>query len=383
MIRGSLIIAVIAVGLSVLIHLLGLGLTFRVGGVDGGPPPTNDSVPVSTTFEDLAEDAAEPVEPEAAEEPEPPTETAVEPEEADVPVSQAQVASSNPQQVASPDVGEGEATEPELSEPVEPAQTQEPTDPGTNAEEDVTPPVDAADAVAAPPPPVETVAEAEDVQPEAAEAAEPVELAAVPPQAAETPVEQSDIPVVPIVPETEPTQEAEIAAPAPSEAAEDTTGTALAVARSIRPRTPSRPSDATPDRLFDSARNFDSLRFPEQAIESPLTTYRRKGVDAFASANTGSQTASRSGGNSTTTNYAGRVLIQLNSVPTIFVPGQGFAQVYIEINPDGSLGRVTIVDSSGSIKIDNAAGDQVRRAAPFPKPPDGKGRAVSFYYRVN
>ena len=198
--------------------------------------------------------------------------------------------------------------------------------------------------------------------------------------------EQSNIPVVPI--ETEPevdevTEEAEVVAPQPSEAQQDTTGTALAVARSIRPRAPSRPTDTTPDRLFDSARNFDNLRFPEQAIESPLATYRRKGVDAFASANTGSQPGSRSGGNSSTTNYAGRVLVHLNNAPTAHVPGKGFAQVFFEINPDGSLAWVNVVDSSGSIKIDRAAKEQVRNASPFPKPPDGKSRKMSFYYRIN
>ncbi|WP_240336703.1 TonB family protein [Tropicibacter sp. Alg240-R139] len=388
--RGSLVIAALALVLSMLIHLFGLGLTFRVGGPDGPPDSAGDAVPVGTTFEELAEDAAEPVEPEPAEEPEPPVETSPEPEEADIPTSQAQVASSDPQQVESPDIGSATEVSPEPAEPVEPTTDsvdEVGTQQGTGAEEEVTPPLEAEPVAEAPvAPPVERLVETEDVSPDPSESAEPEQLAAVKPQAAQEPIEQSTVPVVPV--ETDPVipESAEQVEPEETEKPDTGVGSALAVTSSIRPRPPSRqskPIDTTPDSLFNSARNFDSLRFPEQAIESPLTTYRRKGVDAFADANVGAQPGARGGGNSDTTNYAGRVLVHLNNAPTTHVPGRGHAQVYFEINPDGSLGRVNIVDSSGSIKIDNAAKAQVRAAAPFPKPPSGKSRTMSFYYRIN
>ncbi|GAB5435281.1 TonB family protein [Falsiruegeria mediterranea] len=396
MIRGSLVIAAVALVLSVLIHLLGVGFTFRVGGPEGAPEPRGDSVPVGTTFEELAEDVAEPVEPEPVEEPEPPVETSSEPEEADIPTSQALVASPNPQQVVSPDIGDATEVAPEPTEPVEQAaDNAEEVGPqeGTDVQQDITPPLEPDTVVEAPAaPPIQSVTEAEEVLPEPTEATEPEQVAAVEPQAAAEPVETSNVPVVPL--ETDPvlpesTEQVESIDPEVVEAPDAETGSALAVAQSIRPRAPSRPTsptpprDDTPDRLFDSARNFDALRFPEQAVESPLATYQRKGVDAFAAANVGAQPSSRGGGNSDTTNYAGRVLVHLNNAPTTHVPGRGYAQVYFEINPDGSLARVNIVDSSGSIKIDNAAKAQVRAAAPFPKPPEGRSRTMSFYYRIN
>ncbi len=396
MIRGSLVVATLALVLSLLIHLFGLGFTFRVGGQERSPEPLGDSVPVGTSFEELADDVAEPVEPEPAEEPAPPVETPPEPDtadEADIPTSQALVASPDPQQVESPDIGDATEVSPEPAEPVEQTSNiaaEVSPQQGTDSQQDVTPPLDPETVVETPAaPPVESVTEADEVFAEPTESTEPEQLAAVEPQAAVDPVEESTVPVVPL--ETDPvlpesTEQVETIEPDVVEVPDDNAGSALAVVRSVRPRAPSRPSqptDDTPDRLFDSARNFDALRFPEQAIESPLATYQRKGVDAFADANVGAQPGARGGGNSDTTNYAGRVLVHLNKAPTTHVPGRGYAQVYFEINPDGSLARVNIVDSSGSIKIDNAAKAQVRAAAPFPKPPGGKPRTMSFYYRIN
>ncbi|WP_235820452.1 TonB family protein [Falsiruegeria litorea] len=379
--------------MSAVIHLLGLGFTFRVGGPEGAPETRDNSVPVGTTFEELAEDIAEPVEPEKVEEPEPPLETPPEPEAADIPTSEALVASENPQQVVSPDIGSASEVSPEPAEPVQPT-TDTAEDigarQGTDAQEDVTPPLEP-DAVAEAPiaPPVESDVEVEDVSPDPTESIETEQVTEVDPQDIQDPVSSSTVPVVPlesdpVVPDN--TERVEQAEPLLDNALETNEESTLAVARSIRPRAPSRSSAAvekTPDRLFDNAQNFDALRFPEQAIESPLATYRRQGVDAFADADVGTQPSARGGGNSDTTNYAGRVLVHLNNAPTTHVPGRGHAQVYFEINPDGSLARVNIVDSSGSIKIDNAAKAQVRAAAPFPKPPGGKSRTMSFYYRIN
>lgn len=379
MIRRSLIIAAAAVALSVLIHLLGLGFTFRVDGPERGAEPQSNAVPVGTTFEELAEDISEPIESEEAEAEEPPVEPPVEPEQADIPTSQAQIASSDPQQVVSPDFGDGQASEPETQQPLEPETVEAEIDPGESEQEDVTSPIPPSE-VAEAPQPSETPSEVEPISPEVVEADTPEQLAALAPQ---EPVTPSAVPVVPL--ESEPVIPEAIAEPQ-TEAVppvDEDSGSAQAVAQSIRPRTPSRRSEAVPDRLFDSARNFDSLRFPEQAVESPLATYRRKGVDSFAVANNSSQSSSRSGGNASSTNYAGRVLVHLNNAPTTYVPGRGHAQVFFEINPDGSLAWVNIVDSSGSPNIDRAAKAQVRSAAPFPKPPGGRSRKMSFYYRIN
>jgi len=176
--------------------------------------------------------------------------------------------------------------------------------------------------------------------------------------------------------------------PEASEPAEDT-ATDLAVTASVRPRLPARrPSEAAPPQT-EAPGLFGGLRLPpSETIESPLAAYRRSGVDLAAtggggtsSSGTGFQSA-RSGGNSDRTNYAGRVLVHLNRAPSVPVSGRGFARVLFIIEPDGSLAYVDVTDSSGSPSIDRAAKQQVRNAAPFPKPPNGKRRQLSFVYQT-
>ena len=57
--------------------------------------------------------------------------------------------------------------------------------------------------------------------------------------------------------------------------------------------------------------------------------------------------------------------------------------MFFQIDPDGSLAWVEIVDSSGSLEVERAAREQVRRAAPFPRPPSGTSRKLSFFYQNN
>jgi TonB family protein len=127
---------------------------------------------------------------------------------------------------------------------------------------------------------------------------------------------------------------------------------------------------------------------PSELIESPLTAYKRGGANVFGQQGSGAQSGrqgfgtSRATGNSDVTNYAGQVLVHLNRTAPVPVSGRGWARVFFQINADGTLASVDILDSSGSRTIESAARQQVRTAAPFPRPPGGESRRLTFVYRI-
>ncbi|WP_282170115.1 energy transducer TonB family protein [Ruegeria atlantica] len=378
MIRRSVMIAAVAILVSLLLHLMVLSVTGQRLAEDapGGQAP--ESIELSTTFEDLAEVVAEPIEPEPAEAPEPPVERL--PEEPEIPVSEALVASENPQEVYAPDIGEAEVVQPTATEPVETdvAETENTSEGDAAASEDVdeTPPVEAETATDVP----EGIPEAVAVEPEVATEVQPVspqpqELAAL----LVNPSPEAAIPVVPL--ESEAIEPDDPVDPTDQDANEDVTE--LAVTSSIRPQRPER--QPTPERrgVLNGARDFSELQFPSEVVESPLYAYRREGLDAFTSGSSGNRSGGRGPGNSDTTNYAGEVLVHLNRAPPVFVAARGFAKVFFEINPDGTLAWVDIIDSSGSSDVDRAARAQVQAASPFPLPPGGVSRKLSFFYTSN
>ena len=357
MIRRSTFVAVIAIALSVLVHLLGLRLTLveppdRV--LTDSPP---DAIALGNAFEDLAEAATGPEQPEPAEPPEPELEQPVAPDEAEIPVSETLVASSDPQKVTSPDIGQTNPTKPDDPTP----EIIDPTDP-TEGDRQA---ADDADET----PPVQPEAQAATAEQEAPiapvqdTATEPEQLAALPSPSLPPEVELS-------------ADEAELVE---SDTADEPSD--LAVTTSIRPRLPDRKPASAPRQAIGRPESFDNLKFPDQQIDSPLTTYRRQGIDAFTGGGNSNQSGGRGPGNSNVTNYAGQVLVHLNRTPPVYVSVRGFAKVFFEINPDGTLAWVDIIDSSGSAAVDRAAKEQVRRASPFPRPPGGVSRKLSFYFQ--
>lgn len=338
MIRKSAFVAVLAILLSVGAHLFGLMFSTADLPRQSSEQRRSNSVELATTFEDFADPAPQPVEPEPEVEPEPPVEPPPEPESAEVPTSDAKVASPDPQQVFAPDTGASaiirpNTPEPEVTESVDPSEDSTPS----NAEAPQT---------------------VEPVQPatETAESTEPVEapspeppLSPAPTEEATTAVEESD----------------------------------LAVTASIRPRLPEERPLQPQDNAEEEFDEFAIFRNPQRTVVSPLAQYRQDGTDAFSSRNRASRSGGRGPGNANETNYAGEVLVHLNRAPLVYVASKGFAQVFFEINPDGSLAWVDVVDSSGSPDIDRAAKDQVRSAAPFPRPPGGVSRKLSFFYQIN
>lgn len=384
MIRKSIIVALIAALVSLLTHFLGIWLVFRGTSHLPVAEGQTDTIELGNSFEDFAEPVSEPVKPEELPTSEPPEESTPIPAQPDIPTSEAKVASDNPQDGVSPDTGTAVDNPPTVSEPVRPDQATS----GADIEQSTTPAVTPSNELQTPLGAPEVVTPSEPAETETDIPSPEQQTVAVQPSAQTPPVNDGSIPIAPLEPEAVDTNEVVAVEPSLStdqeidQNTESNEGTALAVTTSPRPRAPTRRSLPQPDGLFDGTTAFDALRYPEQAVESPLDAYRRKGVDVFASSNASGQTSLRGNGNSDTTNYAGKVLVHLNRAPTTYVPGSGFAQVFFEINPDGSLAWVEIIDSSGSPAIERAAKAQVHVAAPFPRPPGGKSRKMSFYYRI-
>jgi TonB family protein len=341
MIRRSAAIATAAILLSLSVHLLGLNFTWQGKPEESGEVAPADVVPLGNAFEDVADTLSEPVPPE------PPVETLPAPDEFEATTSEALVASSDPQHDLAPDAPATAPTEPVEAQP-------------------------------APSPPVSDAP-----QPEPSE-----QLAALPappaPSLPVTPVpEAAEVPVIPLEPEivNPETPQVQSEAVPGFPATEDDLGTSdLAVVTSPRPRLPVRRPTVESTVPDDGSTEFSDLLSPP-LMESPLATYQRDRVDRIIPQAGSGFLGSGGSGNSSTTNYAGRVLVHLNSAPVVRIAARGAAWVHFAINPDGTLARVDIIDSSGSLEIERAAKEQVRSASPFPRPPDGKRKTLTFVYR--
>ncbi|MEQ8895996.1 MAG: TonB family protein [Roseovarius sp.] len=341
MVRRSLLVAAATILLSLLAHLLVLSFASPEVRTDreNAPPPPPD---VSGTFDDFVESAPEPVEPEPTPPMEKPEVSSPDPVEDTTPTSNALVESDNPQSEVTPGTSASETVTPDAAQPSEIGEEAETE---LAAQQPVTP----------------------DPTPEAAEPAEDA------PETPDDPVEEARQPDAPQV-TIEATDEAPDIPATPS----DETVQSTAVTRSLRPPK-QRPST-------------DSLRAPQAAegqtepSGSQRTRIQSSGLELLAQ-NGGLAAASASvfgnlgaSGNAEAANYAGRVLTHLNTTARMATSAQGSARVQFQINADGSVAWVRVVNSSGSSGIDDAAMAQVRRSAPFPKPPEGTTRQMVFVY---
>lgn len=340
MVRRSLLVAVLAGVMSLLLHGLGLSITSGGAPAPSGQENPVDVADVGSAFEDFTEELAEPAVPEPAQTPDTPEALPAE----TPPTSQALVASDTPQDVTTPDTALVEAIEPDSAEPGG-------GDDDTVADPAPTETTDTAVSEVSPDPiPSETDEQAPDqTDAEAVAALEPdIVIAALPDEPDILPADETD----------------------PAEAS--------AVTRSLRPPT-ERPST-------EALRAQEPAQQPSAAtgvIESPLTAYKRSGVDLLRGGGSGAGgfSGSRGVGNASATNYAGQVLSRLNRAPVVYASARGRARVSFLINADGSLGWIRVLSSSGNSDIENAARAQVRSAAPFPKPPGGTSQRFVFNYR--
>ncbi|NSX56204.1 energy transducer TonB family protein [Parasulfitobacter algicola] len=87
---------------------------------------------------------------------------------------------------------------------------------------------------------------------------------------------------------------------------------------------------------------------------------------------------SRRSGNAEISNYPGRVMSQISRVPKPRVRSSGSAVISFSISSNGGLARVSLTRSSGFGELDRAAIDVIRKAAPFPIPPNGAQKSFSI-----
>lgn len=85
--------------------------------------------------------------------------------------------------------------------------------------------------------------------------------------------------------------------------------------------------------------------------------------------------------NAAATNYPGQVMRHVQRTRRERVKARGSAQVSFTIAANGGLAAVSLASSSGSPQLDQAALQQIRRAAPFPPPPEGAQR--NFTLRID
>ena len=374
MIRTSGIVAVVAILVSLLLHGLGLSLGTRESGTQTSDASNTDVTETGGAFEDFAEPAPPAEQPDVT-----PPDAVVE-----EPTSNALVASDNPQNTLSPDAATAEDSAPEAEEHAEgEPEVNEPQE-QSGADDDNIGELAALQ-------PVETPADGAITQTE--------------PDTTEPEPAADDAPeiVTPEVPELAPTQEPESSAEVdvsepegtdvdiastpddPEILATDETEdlSQSAVTRSLRP-----PAERPSTEELGATEYVQQQQQQRQArvIESPLDVYRRTGVDQLSLGRSGGSGAtsfvgSGGAGNASVTNYVGRVLVQLNRFPVGKTSDSGTARVQFQINPNGSLAWVRIVRSSGSAAVDRAATTQVRRAAPFPRTPNGASQRLVFLYR--
>lgn len=402
MIRRSTGLAAAALILSLVIHFFGINLTFSSGFDQVASDPESETVELGSSFDELADLAVEPVDPEPVEavDPiEPEEQTPPNPQEVEVPTTEVLVASPNPQQTFAPDTG----LTPPVSEDIEVSDTPESTDNQEPGEPDPSGGDQSVVADARLAPPVETTEETSAQPPVSIEA--PLDTAPAEQTPVADPEPQNTLGPVPSAPQvTAPVGEVIAALPAettpsvladiaPSEDAEEQTTDAEresgAVTASVRP--PARTREPFPEEqdTFGDESTAESEAAAARNLISPLTLYSRDGIDLFAGQRResrtqgGGSTGGRGPGNADTTNYAGLVLVHLNRKPPIAVSARGWARVTFRINPDGTLASVDIIDGSGSSEIDRAAKSQVRLGEPFPRPPSGRTRMLTFVYRSN
>lgn len=199
---------------------------------------------------------------------------------------------------------------------------------------------------------------------------------AAPLTAAAEPAPQIDLPQ----PMTLPVVEAApvVAAPPPPERMEEP----LDLVESPRPRTRSsldlhdaRAEDAEAERVEQLVAKAP----PEgQAEPAPPETAAAQAAGAQQAAQPAQKR--REAGGREAARYGDLVMRQIAKQRRAKAPDRGVVTVGFEVGADGGLRRVAIVTSSGSVALDQVAVDHIRRAAPFPPPPQGAATRFAFEF---
>ncbi|WP_428515427.1 TonB family protein [Roseovarius sp.] len=250
----------------------------------------------------------------------------------------------------------------------------------------------------------------EDTSPEVdpQETAEPVEQAEtapvtptetpvenVPEPVEAQPVEQAEItrnvPLVPVTPsESVPEENVQPTEPEQAEILEPVDEAPTAVTRSLRPKPRSAEFEEAHKPEPPKAQPKRTEPKPQRTTQSQPKPQPKGNAQQTARAGsaTGSQTQTRSAaqgsgqsqaaGNAAASNYPGQVMRKISRVPRPRVGSRGTAVVAFRIGGNGGLAGLSIAQSSGSPKLDQAALRMIQRAAPFPPPPAGARTSFSI-----
>ena len=234
------------------------------------------------------------------------------------------------------------------------------------------------------------------------DAQEPVSATAIAPDrqiTAATAVEASVLPVAsPVSAEPALTPQTPTLPRAPVAPTDKIAGTepvivAAATAQTVRPRPRPEPQVARPSSAQPAAQPAEqpperpaekAAEQPRASSPGPVETEQRGVAEGAApgasdAAAAGAKDAAEAG-NAAASNYPGKVMRKINRTRKPSVGVRGTAIVGFKITADGGLGSVQILRSSGESRVDQAALDHLRRAAPFPAPPPGAERRFQVEY---
>jgi protein TonB len=116
----------------------------------------------------------------------------------------------------------------------------------------------------------------------------------------------------------------------------------------------------------------------KKAADKPKeTTEKAVSAPAASAPKAGSQTNGRAVSPAA---YARAVMKKVRSTKKTSGAGKGTVVVGFMIAADGGLAGVRLLQGSGNAALDKIALDHIRRAVPFPMPPEGAGRSYSFEF---
>ena len=78
--------------------------------------------------------------------------------------------------------------------------------------------------------------------------------------------------------------------------------------------------------------------------------------------------------------YAKAVMKKVRATKKQAGAGKGVVVIGFVVAGDGGLADVKILQGSGNAALDRIALDHIRRAAPFPPPPEAAGRSFAFEF---
>jgi protein TonB len=158
----------------------------------------------------------------------------------------------------------------------------------------------------------------------------------------------------------------------------------LAMAQSPRPV--ARPDRSQPARARDEVQPAEAARPAAPETEAQAEAKQRAPSAAAPAQAAGSDQAAqpaqerRVAGGQAAARYGDQVMRQIARLRRQKAPERGVVVVGFEIGADGGLRRVAVVSSSGSEALDLVALDHIRRAAPFPPPPEGAALRFAFEF---